>query len=521
MSDQAANVAWMGELRERVQAWLRAGEADEEARWNADPERIFQSGFWRPNCSRDYVDLIFAFGLARIGAKGESRRLRPGARAFAAADAEHQFLFAAFSWRIDEADAGRPHAGPLPELLVQYLERMDRLSRYVVDRMRKDSRILEPEVRVNPYRVWAASINKLEGQISNLQEQSSPEAFQREADKLLISPDGSSPDGRSRVGLAILQQCSFARADQVLEAVRNVVSREDHRSDSDWAGAFQGVNAGLPATARFGLRRELLSLTDVVRRWATQNVEELHRFPPLIRSSIGALDAIDGPHGPDAFIGEISRTILGDLSPAEWMTRVTSSELHGVRCLLAVAERWYRFGRDGLADPVIRGAISLLRVLREETEETARVQARMADEIVESLRSASPPILETNIQILLGTRLEHLNSPSTESHDHPAPRYLASIVDGLAPVMRSSLVAHAKMRNQSSEAARVQARLAKEIVQTLRSASRPVAAGHIATLIEAVPQFHASYTTLFHYHTTVLEFAETVCLTAVEVCSNR
>ena len=45
---------------------------------------------------------------------------------------------------------------------MEYLEHMERLFRYVVDRLRKHSRILEPDTEINPYRHWGARINEFE-----------------------------------------------------------------------------------------------------------------------------------------------------------------------------------------------------------------------------------------------------------------------------------------------------------------------------------------------------------------------
>jgi hypothetical protein len=511
MSNRAADVAWMGELRERVQAWLRAIEVDDEVRWNADAENTQKHGHWRANHTKDYIDLIFAFGLARIGAEAESRTLHQSAAASLSErlDGAHQFLLSAFSWRTKQAYAGRPHAGPLPESMYQQLEEMGRMSGYVVDRLRKQSRIVEPDVSVNPYRHWAARINEFEGQISKLQGQVNPEAFQSEADRLLTSREGA--EGCSRIGLALLRQCSFAREDQIRSAVRDLLSREGFLSDSCCIDAWTTVTAALMATARFGFREEMLSSIGVVSRWATQDLETLSRFPVLIRSSIDALGAID----------DISRTILGDLSPDEWIARAAPSDLPGARILLAVAERWYRFGRDGLAHPVIRGAISLLGRLREQSEEADRAQAHLADEIGQALRSASPPVPDGDIEMLLDAGSQFLASPDSKSHHHAARGFLKSIWNAVAdPTIRSSIVTHATMREQSEEVARLQARLATEISQSLRSASRPVAAGHIATLFEALPRFQDGYTTRSHFHATALEFAESVCFAAVEVCSH-
>ena len=40
-----------------------------------------------------------------------------------------------------------------------FLDTVDRLARYVVDRFRKHSIVLEPEQRINPYRHWGARIS--------------------------------------------------------------------------------------------------------------------------------------------------------------------------------------------------------------------------------------------------------------------------------------------------------------------------------------------------------------------------
>jgi hypothetical protein len=437
MSARAADVAWMMDLRERVQRWLRAVEADDEARWNAASEAAQVRGPWRANRSRDYIDLIFAFALARVGTEAESRELyHPAASSLAPMDEAHQFLLAAYTWRIEEARAGHPY-GALPEPMCQRLDGMDRLLRFVVDRLRKHSRIIEPEAGVNPYRHWGERLSQFERKVSGLRNQSTPESFQSEADRLLSSRDGKASTSRSRIGLTVLQRCSFAREDQVRAAVEGVLSRLEPRSDADWVDACVGVRAALVAAARFGLKEELSSLTDKVRLWSIQKAVELSWFPSLIRPCIKAFVETDDPDGADRFLNEVARTVLGDSTTMQWADRASPSDVHHARILLAVADGWYRFGWDSLGDPVIRGSISILGTMGEQPKETPNLPAC----------------------------------------------------------------------------------LATEIVQSLRSASRPVTAAHIATLIETLPRFQDGYTAHTHFHVIALEFVECLCLTAVEVCS--
>jgi hypothetical protein len=428
----------MGELRERVHIWLRAVQTDEEVRWNTALAEGRVSTPWRANRTKDYVDLIFAFGAVRIGAKEESRRLRRGAESLADAESVHQFLFSAFSGRIEEAEAGRPHAGPLPDSLALRVEGMDPLSRYIVDRFRRDSRIVEPDARVNPYRNWSALIRPFEERVLSLVDQTTPEAFRREADRLLTSIDGRSSDRRERIEFAVLQNCSLARPGQVRSAIHDALSMKARDDDFGRIPVDSFLNAALVAASRLGFKDEIVSLTDRIRCWASQTGARHSSHPLLIRSSVAAFVVIDDPDRADQFLNEISCAILGDETPTEWAERVSPSDAHKARQLLAVASGWYRFGWDCLADPVIRGSLAILKSLGEQPRESA-----------------------------------HL------------------------PVA-----------------------LALEISQTLRSASRLVAEGHLRALLESVPRFPETHTTGTHFHATALEFVESLCLTAVEVCSN-
>jgi hypothetical protein len=113
-----------------------------------------------------YIDLTFAFGLARLGEVNACReRLTKAAERVAAKRKEKpawtepvrlvtEFLFEAYSYRIEQALLSRPHTGPLPAHLRDRLERempTSSVSRYGVDRILKTSHIVEPEEKYDPY----------------------------------------------------------------------------------------------------------------------------------------------------------------------------------------------------------------------------------------------------------------------------------------------------------------------------------------------------------------------------------
>jgi hypothetical protein len=102
-----------------------------------------------------YVDLLFAFGLARLGEKTHCHKLIEQApQRLAARDPVHGWLIQAFEFRILEALEGRAGVQRLPADLLDRLEPMERLARYKIDRIREHSRILEPHELIDPYRGW-------------------------------------------------------------------------------------------------------------------------------------------------------------------------------------------------------------------------------------------------------------------------------------------------------------------------------------------------------------------------------
>ena len=123
-----------------------------------------------------YIDLIFAFGLARLGETIEARNLlRQAAPVLANADEIHSWLYAAFEHRVQQALDGKQAADRLPDQLLDQLAAIEnpdffehmpkgkdreeakqkqRGLRLKIDRFREKSRILEPREHVKPYDRW-------------------------------------------------------------------------------------------------------------------------------------------------------------------------------------------------------------------------------------------------------------------------------------------------------------------------------------------------------------------------------
>jgi hypothetical protein len=118
--------------------------------WNACDER-----------TAAYADLLFAFVLARRGAVEPCRRLCQEAERVLSQEAAggankaptpvHPCLLRAFAYRISQALAGVPALDSLPADL---FDGLDRIPRFIVDRLRQSSRVLEPHEQVDVYREW-------------------------------------------------------------------------------------------------------------------------------------------------------------------------------------------------------------------------------------------------------------------------------------------------------------------------------------------------------------------------------
>ena len=138
--------------------------------------------------NKPYVDLMFAFGLAKLG-RGDGRP-RPDERQArqqllepvgpkGGPDPAHEFLAKAFAWRIENALQGKPHTGPLPPEHDGPAGHHRRGAehqagkRYIVDRLRQQSWILEPQERWTPTAAEKSS-NDLQTALDEVGEREGP-----------------------------------------------------------------------------------------------------------------------------------------------------------------------------------------------------------------------------------------------------------------------------------------------------------------------------------------------------------
>jgi hypothetical protein len=309
-----------------------------------------------------YVDLLFSFGLARLGEADAARELLArAANTLADKDDAHTFLLEAFRYRVTAALDGKRHTGPLPEERMAAIKGMETLKTYIVDRLRRHSRILEPDQEIDPYRKWGARLSDLDNQIAELTDLADRKEIAARVQKLLKgAPKGD--DGletRAKILKAALEAAPRVGEEfgkEMLEASQKVYAALSEPQDTtQLEERAKFLEKALFVAAHFDRVGDIHTLVD--------------RFEQLLQTqrgtqAIGALEKLAGR----CFRGlrklgmreQIDRLLTRMADLVLQGHAVESVEPAGVRALLLVAGEWYFFGRDGQADPILKRARDLL-----------------------------------------------------------------------------------------------------------------------------------------------------------------
>jgi hypothetical protein len=355
----------------RFGVWLR-GLGDLAHAW------IEQDGPAPAAPMRGYVDLLFSFGLARLGEADASRELLTRARGtLGGRDDVHRALCGAFEYRIKRALEGKPPTGPLPPALLEYLEHMGPMERYVVGRLRQHSYILEPDSRVDPYRHLGARINYLDRGLAELCRYGAGTAELADVhDKKEITDrvrgllgglgkKQKDHEDRARILKAGLNEAprvgeDFAKEllDEAPRAYDNLPEARDQQALAEQA---QFLEKALMVAAHFDRVEAIHPLVD--------------RFLKMLWSEGGrwAVELIDFPGGcvlsnllrlglreeADALLTQMADLILEGRN-VEDVDPKSPTWPKALRALLRVACGWYALGSDRLAEPIMEAARAVL-----------------------------------------------------------------------------------------------------------------------------------------------------------------
>jgi cellulose synthase operon protein C len=142
---------WLIDKRDLIHQWIARLPDDATVR---GPDGSLRRFGLEPNVAqtRAYADLILVWGLTRFAEHTSADAVRrQAATGFPADDPAHTILRDAFDFRTTQVREGKPPKGPLPTHLLRQIDGLAVDPRYVVDKLRSASRVLEPTARVEEY----------------------------------------------------------------------------------------------------------------------------------------------------------------------------------------------------------------------------------------------------------------------------------------------------------------------------------------------------------------------------------
>ena len=207
-----------------------------------------------------YVDLLFAFGMAKLGEATAARDLiaTASAKAFAGEpDPAREFLVNAFIWRIENALAGKPHSGPLPPAMMAKLATLDEGRGnnlgwgYPVNRLREQSWVLEPESKQDPYAPFKKFPDDLMRSLADLATISDAPKLEEAVKKLLRNQ--TAPARRILVFAAAVSQAARIGEDFAVALIRQVPAALEE---------YANVKATVPEAERVAAEEKSLVLLE-------------------------------------------------------------------------------------------------------------------------------------------------------------------------------------------------------------------------------------------------------------------
>jgi hypothetical protein len=335
---------WLRSLRDRAQTWVKASPLP---------------GLLPPTDA--YTDLIFAYGLARLDQPDMAQELRAcAANVLGSMGEVHAFLLEAYSYRIGQALEAKPLARPLAQSVLDRFKGMCDHEISIIDRLRRHSRIIEPDQRIDPYRMYLARSRERERQLAELDDMTDAVELASRVRKLLQSLPKerdigtqrqmlmAALDAAPRVGedlarevldvvLSAYEAAPKVTSPHLLDEADNVLERAFFV-----AGAFNLVQFGGPLAGRF----------DHLLHKDHEGVA-LFGLEGLARQSFRTLRKLGMRDEINRLVNRLANTLLRG-------HEVPDIDLHTMPALLVVAAEWYFLGRDAEAEKVLLAARAML-----------------------------------------------------------------------------------------------------------------------------------------------------------------
>lgn len=361
-----------------------------------------------PELTDGYVELLFAWGYARLGQRERADTCVALADALhraaelAPEEPVHRFLRAAFRARVRQAIEGLPIETPLPFDVAALLDGLDRIERYKVDRLREASTILDWTHGLDPF-----------------------VAYRRAASPSIYAAlEDATPEGVAALAAARLEVASTA------DELRAVLTLLRVLPEHLVVPALRGLVARIEAVDE----EERLGVLEDATLLAAR-CESAEAFDALL----GLFQALSGSSEHDVGVGRTLGRLGGCLhragrtEVAAAIVETTMGRLEGpapeaVLARLELASGLARMGRPDRLDACLTDAVAI-----PDARLTPRLRLRLVREVALSLGHTSPSRAVSGVASLMQRLPGITDSFNTNSHYCLSVlHFMESMVSGLA-----------------------------------------------------------------------------------------
>lgn len=323
-----------------------------------------------------YADLMFAYALARLGETSDcNEMLEDSSNRLGRKDPIHRWVYRAFHHRIKQALAGASTQEQLPPELLGQLDTMEKMDRYKLDKLRQRSHILEPHVRIDPYRNWHRRYpDELSREMATLQNTMGHDELRAAIRSLMKSYP--QPAERVRWLPSVLQ--ASPRVDEpfaceLLDLVPPAIA-----SAKDPIEQALILQQALFISAHYGridfVQGFMQSLTDSLSKivaeylsltFANENIEKIQTIESLFTQSFRGLRKLGMRDEIGRLYGRVAELVEEHEPKGKVNRRRKNSGQEGdsarpLRLLLCVAGGWFYFGQADRARKVADQVRSIL-----------------------------------------------------------------------------------------------------------------------------------------------------------------
>jgi len=334
-----------------------------------------------------YIDLFFAYGLAKLGESLPARALVESGRqvleGFKPTEdrgVAARFLFKALRYRVEQAIAGKPHAGLLAPALLDELEEVHNrgktagkpdnpfgIGHYAVMRMRDQSLILEPQEKLDPYHEFMKETDDLRKALTELPKLRDPNVLARQIRELYRNGVGGKVTAESRFLVLVNALPLAGRVGEpftvellglVPETMRNVGAVATPAADlPEKQGKL--LERGLMLAANYDRREIVQQLVDqfVTHVREIKSDEQRYKLVNVVAGrclkslrKLGLRDEID------RLLQRLQEVILAGRTPQSLRQQYSATpELWGkaLQSLLNLAGGWMTYGLTEAAAPIL------------------------------------------------------------------------------------------------------------------------------------------------------------------------